>query len=147
MKKILSFVLACMLCFSLASPAYAATYTEAVEIETAETPTPRGFVRQYRNYYVLDGGYQLVVEDPNYDFFVDTYVVVSLIRGDGPTALDVKVSYKRDSATSWTECGSGTINAEGTACSFTIPENYTFKVEAKATAGKSGYATIQVVLE
>ena len=139
MKKVLSFVLACMICVGLASPASAATY-DAV-------PTTWEFNRTYKDYYELDAGYQLVVQDPNYDIFDDRYVTVSLLSTDGPTEMDVKVSWKKDGASTWESSGTGKIDSSGTACNFTIKENYTFKVEAKAVDGKSGYATIQVVLK
>lgn len=145
MKKVLSFVLACMICVGLASPASAATY-DVVQSEN-ETPTTWEFNRTYKDYYELDAGYQLVVQDPNYDIFDDRYVTVSLLSSDGPTEMDVKVSWKKDSASTWESSGTGKITSSGTACNFTIKENYTFKVEAKAVDGKSGYATIQVVLK
>lgn len=147
MKKILSFILVCVLCLSLVTPAHAATYsTEAAGNQTGGAPTTWEFTRQYKKFYAINGGYGLVVQDPNYDIFDDRYVTVSLISSDGPTSLTVKVSWKKDSASTWEDSSTGTINLNGTACSFTIPENYTFKVEAAATAGKNGYATIQVVL-
>lgn len=146
MKKLLSFVLACMICLGVASPAQAATYDmESGEAETTETPTTWEFVRQYTDYYILNGNYQLVVEDPNYDIFDDRHITISLISDDGPTELDVIVYSKKDGASKWETAGTGTIN-KTSACSFTITENYTFRVEAKATAGRHGYATIQVVL-
>lgn len=147
-KTILSLALACALCLGLASPAQAATNDAVIsDVEATETVTPREFVRTYTDYYTINGSYVTVVEDPNYDIFNDTRVTVALTDTQGPTKCSVTVYYKEDSANSWTYCGSGTVEVGGAACTFSIPENYTFKVIAKATAGYSGNATIQVSLK
>lgn len=147
-KKILSLSLACLLCLGVASPASAATIeTVDTEIVSEETIMPREFVRTYEDYYTINGSYVTVVDDPNWDIFDDTRVTVALTDTQGPTKCTVVLYYKEDSATSWTWGGSGTVVVGGAACTFSIPENYTFKVMAKATEGYSGNATIQVSLK
>lgn len=150
MKKLfISLMLVCALCLGLASPASAVNYdTNAPVVAAEETITPRGFVRNYTDYYTVDGKYVDVVEDPNWDIFNNTSVTVALTSSQGPTKCAVIIYYKEDDENiSWTDGGYATIELGGTACTFSIPQDYTFRIMVKAIEGNDGNATIQVSLK
>lgn len=143
MKKVirslsLALVFVCLFGFGLAGASCA---------EEAPDPSTREFVRDYKDYYTINGGYQTVVEDPNWDIWADTHVTISMTKSSGPIKCSVTVYHKEDSASGWITAGSGVVILGGPACSFTIPENHTVRVVAKATAGNNGYATLQVSLK
>lgn len=95
MKKIISLLMACVCCFSLANTACAAMpVIEAPGSTATETVTPREFVRDYENYYTVNGSTVKVVEDPNWDIFDDRHVTVALTETSGPTKCKVTVYYK-----------------------------------------------------
>lgn len=151
MKKLALF-LACALFLGITITSCASTddsssSTVASSTTSSGTANPREFVRDYEDYYTLNGSYVTVVEDPSWDIVEDTIVTVSLKDSQGPTEFSVTAYYKEDSAASWTYFGSGTVELGGAAYSFSIPENYTFKVTARATAGHSGNATMTVSLK
>lgn len=151
MKKLALF-LACALFLGIAATSCAATDDSSLSTVTSSTTSsgttaPREFVCDFEDYYTLNGDSVTVTEDPNWDIFEDTVATVSLKDSQGPTECSVTAYYKKDSAALWTYCGSGTVELGGTPYSFSIPENYTFKVTAQATAGHSGNATMTVSLK
>ncbi len=90
---------------------------------------------------------QTVVEDPDWENPQNAPLAISMTKSSGPTKCSVIVYHKEDSASGWITAGSGVVILGGPACSFTIPENHTVRVVAKATAGNNGYATLQVSLK
>ncbi len=90
---------------------------------------------------------QTVVEDPDWENPQNAPLAISMTKSSGPTKCSVIVYHKEDSASEWITAGSGTVVLGDSACSFAIPENHTFRVVAKATEGRSGYATLQVSLK
>lgn len=151
MKKLALF-LACALFLGITITSCASTDDSSSSTATSSTTSsgtaaPREFVCDFEDYYTLNGDSVTVTEDPNWDIFEDTVATVSLKDSQGPTEFSVTTYYKEDSAASWTYCGSGTVELGGTPYSFSIPENYTFKVTAQATAGHSGNAAMTVSLK
>lgn len=143
MKKVirslcLALVFVCLFGFGLAGASCA---------EEAPDPSTREFVRDYKDYYTINGGYQTVVEDPDWENPQNAPLAISMTKSSGPTKCSVIVYHKEDSASGWITAGSGVVILGGPACSFTIPENHTVRVVAKATAGNNGYATLQVSLK
>lgn len=129
-------------------------FAEAPQVTTPEIPAAisddsinlLGFVRHYKDYYTIDSSYLTVMEDTNWDIWEDASVSVSVKNSEGPSTFDVIVEYRKDSSSSWKSAGSGSISLGGSARSFSIPENHSFRVRAKATLGKNGNATLNVSL-
>ena len=150
MKKLfISSLLICALCFGLVCPVSAVNYDISAPVVAAEeTVTPRSFVRNYTDYYTVNGSYKVVVEDPNWDIYNNTSVTVALTSSQGPTKCSVIIYYKEDDETiNWTNGGYATIELGGAAWTFSIPQDYTFRVLVKAIEGNNGNATIQVSLK
>ena len=134
----LALVFVCLFGFGLAGASCA---------EEVPDPSTRAFVEDCKDYYTINGSYQTILEDPNWDIWEDTHVTISMTESSGPTKCSVTVYHKEDSASGWIHAGTSTVVLGGSACSFTIPENHTFRVVARATAGNNGYATLQVSLK
>ena len=152
MKKLIySLALTGTICLGMANQALATNLqTIALQKENSyavsdNSISTRKFVRNYKQYYDVDGSYQKVMEDSNWNIWNDTSVNVSLKSTEGPSQFSVKVYQKEDGGSKWKEVGTKTIKS-GSSASFKIKENYTFKVEAKATSGENGNATITVSL-
>ena len=152
MKKLIySLALTGTICLGMANQALATNLqTIALQKENSyavsdNSISTRKFVRNYKQYYDVDVSYQKVMEDNNWNIWNDTSVNVSLKSTEGPTKFSI-ILYKRENGnSSWSKVGTKNI-AIGSPASFNIPENYEFKVEAKATSGEKGNATITVSL-
>ena len=127
---------ACLLCFVLAGASCSANPSAGSD--------PIG---SYELYYTLNDQDQTVVEDPGWENPQNAPLAISMTKSSGPIKCSVTVYHKEDSASEWITAGSGTVVLGDSACSFTIPENHTVRVVAKATAGNNGYATLQVSLK
>ena len=142
MKKLIySLALTGTICLGMASQA-SATNLQTIALQQKDSYAVSD---DYTDYYYIKEDYQKVMEDVNWDIFNDTSVNVSLKSTEGPSQFSVKVYQKEDGGSKWKEVGTKTIKS-GSSASFKIKENYTFKVEAKATSGENGNATITVSL-
>ena len=146
MKKYLSIFLVMAIMLSVLPMGASAEEVSEVAVrgDHENEVLPRGFIRDYEEYFTMNKT-TAVMEDYNADFFQDDTVTVTFKESKGPTKFGVKIYYGEDGS-NLLICGKTVEMLLTDSTSLNVPKGNTIAVTAKAIEGYSGYATFQVSL-